>query len=72
MIYSYRVVKENYATGERGKRTRTITRYTPLKINGLYCHLGNEFKGFWRVLELITTEQDQEIERGEMNDLCQN
>ena len=56
MLYTYRIVKENYVTGVRGKRTQTITRREPLTINGLYCHLGNGLKGFWRVLELVATE----------------
>ena len=56
MLYAYRIVKENYATGERGKRTRIIHRYEPLSVNGLYCHLGSGLKGVWRVLELVSAE----------------
>lgn len=57
MLYTYKIVKENIVNGERGKRTRTITRREPLKIDGLYCHLGDGLKGFYRVLELVGTEQ---------------
>lgn len=57
MLYTYRIVKENIVNGERGKRTRTITRSEPLKIDGVYCHLGDGLKGFYRVLELVGTEQ---------------
>ena len=56
MLYTYRIVKENIVNGERGKRTRTITRREPLKINGLYAHVGDGLKGFWRVLELVAAE----------------
>ena len=56
MLYTYKIVKENIVNGERGKRTRIITRCEPLKINGLYCHLGDGLKGFYRVLELVGTE----------------
>lgn len=56
MLYTYKIVKENIVNGERGKRTRTITRSEPLKLDGLYCHLGDGLKGFYRVLELVGTE----------------
>ena len=56
MLYTYKIVKENIVNGERGKRTRTITRRDPLRINGLYAHLGGGLKGFYRVLELVSTE----------------
>ena len=56
MLYTYRIVKENIVNGERSKRTKTITRNEPLKINGLYAHLGDDLKGFYRVLELLGTE----------------
>lgn len=56
-LYTYRVVRENVATGERGKRTKTIDRYEPLKIGGLYAHLGKGFPGFQRILELVSVEE---------------
>lgn len=51
--YTYRVVKENVITGERGKQMRMITRRSPLEIGGLYMCLGNGFRGAYRVLELV-------------------
>lgn len=51
--YTYRVVKEDVITGERGKRMRMIVRRSPLEIGGLYMHLGNGFQGAYRVLELV-------------------
>ena len=35
--YIYRVARENVVTGERAKRSRTIERYEPLKVGGLYA-----------------------------------
>lgn len=69
MLYTYKIVKENYVTGERGKRARTITRKAPLTVDGLYCHLGSGLKGFWRVLELTATEQDEELGKEYLHDL---
>lgn len=56
-LYTYKVVKEDFHTGERGKRKKSCQRPYPLKIGGLYAHLGSEFPGFWRVLELIKVEE---------------
>lgn len=56
MLYTYRIIKEDVVTGERAKRSRKISRYKPLDIGGLYCHLGNGYPGFYRVLELVATE----------------
>ena len=56
MLYTYRVIRENFADGQRAKRARTISRTTPLNVNGLYFHLGNGLKGSWRVLELVSVE----------------
>lgn len=65
MQYTYLVIRENIATGARTGKPRKITRYNPLKINGLYCHLGSSYKGFWRVLELVEQKEldDQLTER---------
>lgn len=52
-MYTYRVVKEDFHSGERSKRTRTITRNRPLRVGGLYMHLGKGFSGAYRVLELL-------------------
>ncbi len=56
-MYTYKIIKENVATGERAKRTRTICRYRPLEIGGLYLHLGNGYPGAYRVLALIREER---------------
>lgn len=58
MLYTYRIIKENCVNGQRAKRTRTITRYKPLEIGGLYLHLGDGYPGAYRVLELIKEEKD--------------
>lgn len=58
MLYTYRIVKENCVSGKRSGRTRTITRYKPLEIGGLYLHLGTGFPGAYRVLELLKEEKD--------------
>ena len=51
--YIYTVVKENFATGERAKRTRKYYSFTPcLKVCGLYTHLGKGFPGCQRVLSI--------------------
>lgn len=47
--YTYRVLRE-YPDGSRSKRERKITRYKPLKIGGLYVHLGKGFPGMQRVV----------------------
>lgn len=52
-MYTYRIVKEDYATGERSKRTRIIDRYKPLEVGGLYMHLGKGYPGAYRVLKLV-------------------
>ena len=54
-MYTYRVIKEDYNTGQQGTRCRVITRNRPLTVGGLYFHLGKGFRGCWRVLELIET-----------------
>ncbi len=54
--YTYRVVKEDVVTGERGKRVRKITKRNPLDVGGLYMHLGKGFKGAYRVLEFVGME----------------
>lgn len=56
MSYTYRIIKENVITGERAKRSKTIRRYEPLTLGGLYCHLGHGFPGFYRILELVAAE----------------
>lgn len=58
--YTYRVIRENAFTGERARRSRTIERYDPLKVGGLYMHLGSGCPGAQRVLELVRVEEDDE------------
>ena len=57
--YIYRVARENVVTGERAKRSRTIERYEPLTVGGLYMHLGSGYPGAQRVLELVRVEEDE-------------
>lgn len=57
-MYTYRIIKEDFYSGKRGKRTRTITRVRPLEIGGLYLHLGKGYPGAYRVLELISEEKE--------------
>lgn len=57
--YIYRVARENVVTGERAKRSRTIERYEPLTVGGLYMHLGSGYPGAQRVLELMGEEEDE-------------
>lgn len=57
--YIYKVARENVATGER-KKSRTIERYDPLKVGGLYMHLGPGYPGAQRVLELARVEEDED------------
>lgn len=55
-LYTYRIAKENHVIGEQSTRTRTIDRYRPLEVGGLYMHLGKGFSGAYRVLALISVE----------------
>lgn len=51
--YIYTVVKEDWNTGERSKRTRKYYACKPeLTIGGLYFHLGIGFRGCYRVLSV--------------------
>lgn len=60
MIYVYKVVKEDYATGKRSMRTREIGKRSKLKVGGLYTNLGRGFPGTYRVLELLRGEEEDE------------
>ncbi|MCD8073751.1 MAG: hypothetical protein LUF27_01720 [Lachnospiraceae bacterium] len=55
--YVYKVIRENVVTGEQGKRPKKCWRFEPLKVGGLYCHLGDGFPGFQRVLELVEIKE---------------
>lgn len=51
--YIYTVVKEDFVTGERARRTRKYYSFTPrLEVGGLYVQLGDGFPGCWRVLSV--------------------
>lgn len=59
-IYTYKVIRESAATGERAKRSRTLLTFKPLTVGGLYCHLGVGYPGFQRILELVSKEEIKE------------
>lgn len=52
-LYVYRVIREDLITGQRGKRTKRYTSFSPdLNVGGLYVHLGIGFPGAQRVLDM--------------------
>lgn len=55
--YIYKVIRE-YPDGSRSRKSRTISRYKPLKVGGLYVHLGKGFPGMQRVI----SEERREFE----------
>ena len=57
LVYVYKVVRE-YQDGNRSRRCKTISRYNPLSVDGLYTHLGKGFPGMQRVI----SEEIEEIE----------
>ena len=59
VMYTYKIIKENIVTGERAKRSRTISRFRPLEVGGLYLHLGEGYPGAYRVLALINVERSE-------------
>ncbi len=50
--YICTVVREDFRTGERAKRTRKYYSSTPLTVGGLYTHLGKGYPGCQRVLSV--------------------
>ena len=56
-MYVYKVVRE-HMDGSRGKRAKKLYRWEnePLKVGGLYMHLGDGFPGMQRVLSVETEE----------------
>lgn len=51
--YVYTIIKEDFKTGERAKRTKKYYSFTPkLNVGGLYVHLGKGFPGCYRVLSV--------------------
>lgn len=57
-MYNYWIVNEDFHTGKRGARKRRIARNRPLRVGGLYAHLGKGCPGCYRVLELIEEEAE--------------
>ncbi len=49
LVYVYKVVRE-YTDGRRSGRCKTIFRYKPLSVGGIYVHLGDGFPGMQRVI----------------------
>ncbi len=56
-VYVYRVIKEDFNTGERAKRAKLYRTDKPLNVGGLYVHLGKGYNGCQRVLELVDVEE---------------
>lgn len=50
--YICTVVREDYRTGERARRTRKYYSSRPLTVGSLYVHLGKGYPGFQRVLDV--------------------
>lgn len=58
ILYVYKVIREDI-NGNRGKRAKRLVRYEgdrPLRIGGLYTHLGRGYPGMQRVLSMETEE----------------
>ena len=53
--YIYTVVRE-YPDGSHGKRVKKYYTFSPLKVGGLYTHLGRGYPGMQRVLAVETRE----------------
>jgi len=56
--YTYKLVRE-YQDGSRAGNSRTITRYKPLTVGGLYTHLGNGFPGMQRIISEEVKEMEE-------------
>lgn len=50
--YIYTVVKEDFITGERAKRTKKYYTFKQLTVGGLYMHLGKGYPGCQRVISV--------------------
>lgn len=59
-MHTYKIVREDFHTGQCSKRIRRITRNHPLKIGGLYSQLGKGYPGTYRVLEEIYDPWEEE------------
>lgn len=57
-LLRYRVIRK-YPDGSRGKRSKNLYRWSdqdPLRIGGLYVHLGSGYPGTQRVLSVEETK----------------
>lgn len=55
--YVYTVIREDFVTGERGKRAKKYYAFEPkLEVGGLYVQLGVGFPGCQRVLSVDKCE----------------
>lgn len=50
--YIYTVVREDFRTGERAKRTKKYYTFKPITVGSLYTHLGKGYPGCQRVLSV--------------------
>ena len=67
ILYVYKVVREDI-NGNRGKRAKRLVRYEselPLRIGGLYTHLGRGYPGMQRVLSMEIEKCPDPLEEGE-------
>lgn len=53
--YIYKVARE-YPDGRRASKLRTITRFKPLTVGGLYVRLGKGYPGMQRVISEAVRE----------------
>lgn len=67
LLYVYKVIREDI-NGNRGKRAKKLYRYEhelPLKIGGLYTHLGIGYPGMQRVLDVEIRQEPDLFEEGD-------
>lgn len=56
-LYQYKLIREDFNTGKRGKRTKKLFSFEDnLKVGGLYLNLGPGYPGFQRVLSVEVEE----------------
>lgn len=59
--YVYKLVREDWITGERARRPKTIIRDKPdLRVGGLYVHLGKGYPGCQRVVSAEIREEKKD------------
>jgi len=56
VLLKYKVIRE-FMDGSRAKRARSLYRWSdnPLKIGGLYSHIGSGYPGMQRILSVEET-----------------